>query len=342
MSYICYHHNDMDGKAAGNEVYKHLTRSGIKCFPSMFIMRGYDEPFKESDYNNKTVFIVDLSFTKESIKKLFTICEGASSVTWIDHHLSSKECIEDDEIRKKLNNYANLTYIVNTNACGALLSYLYFNNILDFGNFKSEDSIDFEINYNSLGQIVVVNPDADSKLTEIPKYMKLVDSWDRWIYGNDKDPVFFNFGTQVHNTALFAYLDRSATEKTYNHRFWRAIESETYINKILTEGNTIKKYFDRQSGINVSRRSYECNIEGHKALVMNSEAGSSMAFGNKIKDYDLVCIWRYNGQSGRYEYSLYSDKENVNCAAIATKLEPSGGGHPGAAGFSLDRLIFKK
>ena len=64
MSYLCYHHNDMDGKGAADQVYRYLTRLGVKCFPSMFIMRGYDEPFNEDDYNNKTVFIVDLSFTK--------------------------------------------------------------------------------------------------------------------------------------------------------------------------------------------------------------------------------------------------------------------------------------
>ena len=342
MSYICYHHNDMDGKAAGNEVYNFLIRSGIKCFPSMFIMSGYDEPFKESDYNNKTVYIVDLSFTKTSIKKLFDICEGASSVIWIDHHASSKECIEDDDIRKKLNNYSNLTYIINTNACGALLSYLYFNNIFDLKHFNSEDSLDFEIEYNYANQITVTDPEAESNSTLIPKYLELVDKWDRWIYNDDNNPVYFNFGVQVHNSSLFAYLNKDATEKTYNSRFWKAIKNNSYVEQILNEGITIKKYFDRQSGINIGKRSYECEIEGYKVLVMNSEAGSSMAFGNKIKDYDICCLWRYNGNTGLYEYSIYSENENVNCAAIATKINPEGGGHPGAAGFSLDHLIFKK
>ena len=47
------------------------------------------------------------------------------------------------------------------------------------------------------------------------------------------------------------------------------------------------------------------------------------------------------GKNKKYKYSLYSEKETVNCAEIATSIEPSGGGHRGAAGFSLDKMIFK-
>ena len=56
MGYLCYHHNDMDGKGAANEVYKYWTSKGIQCTPSMFIQRGYDEPFSEQDYENNTVY----------------------------------------------------------------------------------------------------------------------------------------------------------------------------------------------------------------------------------------------------------------------------------------------
>ena len=69
MGYLCYHHNDMDGKGAANEVYQYWTSRGIECTPSMFIQRGYDEPFSEQDYANNTVYIVDLSFTKEWERK---------------------------------------------------------------------------------------------------------------------------------------------------------------------------------------------------------------------------------------------------------------------------------
>lgn len=338
MSYLCYHHNDMDGKGAADQVYRYLTRLGVKCFPSMFIMRGYDEPFNEDDYNNKTVFIVDLSFTKESIKKLYTICEGASSVTWIDHHESSKLCIEDDDIRKKLNNYGNLTYFVNTELCGAMLSFLYFNSVID-SEFKSEESIDFSFNYN--GSIIqVTDPEANTKKAIVPNFLLMIDLWDRWAYGEDNRPVWFNYGVGLHNTSIFAYKTRNDMEKSYNDRFWTAVESASYVSKIIEEGKIAKKYADSQSQKRVSSSAYEAIIDGHKSLVLNSD-GNSMVFGNKIKDYDIVCLWTYNGKTGKYQYSLYSDNK-VNCATIASKLNPAGGGHPGAAGFSSDKLLFTK
>lgn len=338
MGYLCYHHNDMDGKGAGNEVYEFLTNSGIHCTPSMFIQRGYDEPFSEQDYANKTVYIVDLSFTEESIKKLYTICEGASSVTWIDHHKSSIMCIEDDDIRKKLASYGNLTYFVNNGACGALLTHLWLTDEIDT-QYKNEQSLDFQFEYVA-GKLRITDPEAGSKDIVIPQRLRLIDLWDRWVYGEYMKPVYFNYGCGLHNSSLFAYKDKDATEKTYNDGFWRALKSHTYITKLLDEGYIAKQYSDSQSARNLAARGYECDILGHKALVLNME-GSSMVFGNKIKDYDVVCLWQYDGKLGKYKYSLYSEGK-VDCAELATKLDPNGGGHEGAAGFSSDKLIFKK
>ena len=338
MAYLCYHHNDMDGKSAGNEVYKYLERKHIPANSSMFIQRGYNEHFNPRDYEDKHVFIVDLSFTKTSIEKLFTICEGATSVTWIDHHSSSLECIEDDEILKKLLNYTNLNFFVNTGACGALLSHLYFNGY--FENFYSKYSPDFEFRYDTAGRVIITDPDAGSQTVAIPMYLKHVDEWDRWVYGENQIPVHFNFGSDLHNTSLFAYPVKNAADKVYNSGFWKAIENPGYLNTIITEGECVKKYVDNQAVSNCAAYGYETKIAGHKAFVLNS-SGNSMMAGNKIKEYDLICLWHYEGKSKKYVYSLYSDKDTVNCAKIATSLEPSGGGHPGAAGFSKDEMIFK-
>lgn len=340
--YLVYHHNDMDGKGAANEIYTWLTMNHIQPAPSSFIQRGYDEEFNSSDYANKVVFIVDLSFTKESIKKLFAICEGASKVIWMDHHESSVKVIEDDDIREKLSKYKNLKYFVNQQASGAMLCYLFRMNVIHPAN--SINCLDCEIEYvgdiKGSGEIRFTDEEANSTTTIVPLYIKYIDLWDRWVYGDYTMPVFFNYGVGLHHTGIFAYPDKTATEKTYNEAFWKAIKNSTYINRILDEGKIAKKYFDHTSRSAISSRSYECTIQGHKALVVNA-GGNSQVFGDKIKDYDLVVIWTYNGKNGLYQYSLYSDGK-VNCAEIATSINPEGGGHPGAAGFSSDKLLFKK
>ena len=338
MQYLCYHHNDMDGKTAANEVYKYLKRNNISATSDMFIQREYDEFFNPRDYEGKWVYIVDLSFTKTSIEKLFTICEGANKVTWIDHHESSLKCLEDENILKTLLNYTNLNFIINSEASGALLTHMYFRGV--FSNFKSQYIPEFNFRYDTIGRVVIDDPDGGGKTLPIPIYLKHIDEWDRWVYRGNQIPVYFNFGSDNHNTSLFAYPVKNANDKVYNSGFWTSIESSTFINQLIKEGEVIKKYIDTQAIRNTEHDGYECKINGYNAFVLNS-SGNSMMVGDKINKYDLICLWHFDGKNNKFKYSLYSDKDGVNCAEIATSIESSGGGHPGAAGFSLDEMIFK-
>lgn len=342
-AYLCYHHNDMDGKGAGNEVYRFIhERCGIVPTQSMFIMRGYDEPFSEQDYEGKIVFIVDLSFTFESIRNLFDICEKANKVIWIDHHKSSIECLNNNDIRNKLDGYANLEYFVNNQACGALLTYLYCNKIIPTNLEDSGFCTDYQIEYD-LDSLTckVIDANFNEFRIHIPLHIALIDQWDRWVFGDNTKPVHFNYGCGMRNTSLFAYNSKTDTIKTYNRNFWVAIQRITFINKICNEGYYAKRYADGQSRKTLAAAGYECDILGHKALVLNSP-GNSDVFGKRIKDYDLVCIWTYNGKLGLYQYSFYSKNKNIDCAALAQKFNPSGGGHQSASGFSSEKLLFKK
>ena len=67
--------------------------------------------------------------------------------------------------------------------------------------------------------------------------------------------------------------------------------------------------------------------------------GGSPWFGNKIKDYDFVCAFLYMGNN-QWEYSFYSEKEDVECYKLAKSINPQGGGHKGAAGCVTDKFIF--
>ena len=67
--------------------------------------------------------------------------------------------------------------------------------------------------------------------------------------------------------------------------------------------------------------------------------GGSPWFSNKIKDYDFVCTFFYAGNN-QWEYSFYSEKEDVECYKLAKSINPQGGGHKGAAGCITDKFIF--
>ena len=59
-------------------------------------------------------------------------------------------------------------------------------------------------------------------------------------------------------------------------------------------------------------------------------------FGKKYYEYPLVVNFAYNGKG--FSYSLFSSNPEVDCSKIAETF--GGGGHKGAAGFFLDKLIF--
>lgn len=338
---VVYHHNDLDGRSAGNEVYTYLKeQKHIEPIPSMFIEKDYNDPFSEKDYTNKSVYIVDLSFTKKNISTLFDICEQAGEVTWIDHHKTSIEAIADDDIHEKLNSYSNLKYFVNTNLCATVLAYLYFKGYFEDDAYENDNAVSTElmIHYNRDKQLII-----DGYITaQVPlfKFYVLVDWYDRWIYGDWKEPQLFNSGVQAHNNHIFAYLTERDSQMTYNTRFWDGIRSSYFVDKIINDGKIVENYKTQSYAFQRKINMYESIIDGHKALVING-FGNSQLFGEDIDKYDVVCAWEYNGKKKVYTYSLYSTKDNIDCSKIAQKYNPNGGGHKGASGFSSKELIFK-
>lgn len=105
---ICYHHNDMDGKAAGYCVHK-LKPVEIEDFPESYIMSTYSDILNKHKPNDD-VFIVDMSISDSTYPMLLEICKTAKTVTWIDHHATSIDIIEKN--KKELQSIKNLTYFV--------------------------------------------------------------------------------------------------------------------------------------------------------------------------------------------------------------------------------------
>ena len=64
--------------------------------------------------------------------------------------------------------------------------------------------------------------------------------------------------------------------------------------------------------------------------------------GDKIKEYDFVCSFFYNGNTKLWEYSFYSDaKRGCSCIKLAQHIDEKGGGHEHAAGCTTKNFIFK-
>lgn len=150
--------------------------------------------------------------------------------------------------------------------------------------------------------------------------IKLVDDYDRWIH-QYSESLLFNIGSQCYD--LHPMSD-----------FW----INACIDKIVKEGSIIKRYKDLVNINYCDRFAYTCTINNHKCIVFNTPESSSQAFPNLYEKYKLAIRFEFDGNL--YNYSIYSDLEDIDCAEISKSLNPAGGGHKGAAGFTSDKLLF--
>lgn len=281
----CFYHNDMDGRCAGSLV-------------AQFTNNYNPENYFEVDYRNplpidkvsigEDVYIVDYSFTCNTVGVLAELINLKCNVVWIDHHKSSIELMKNPD-------YAwlhNIPGVRNSNASGALLTYLHFNCVSS---------------------------------SEAPMYIRYVDDYDRWIYAFGDNTVYFKLGLETHpyDALDSIWIDLSTKNVT--------------VLKLVASGELIKKYIDMDNAQYLSDFGYESEIAGYKCYVINRRS-NSWIFGDKIKQYPIVATWVYDGN--RYQYSLYSSFENVDCSKIAEQF--GGGGHKGAAGFQSDKLFLTK
>ena len=115
----CYHHNDMDGRAAAAIVLRNnYCLYGDWGAPDLeFIEMGYN---KEVDIayigKDEEIVIVDFSFKPEVMKKVF---KRTRNVTWIDHHKTAEEYDYGCKL-KGLRNFND------KELCGAELAWFYY------------------------------------------------------------------------------------------------------------------------------------------------------------------------------------------------------------------------
>ena len=155
----------------------------------------------------------------------------------------------------------------------------------------------------------------------IPEALFLVNDWDVWHYGNEEfDPRTKNFilGIQTKNLRDIDIIDNICLN----------------VDKYIKKGKAIKEYLDIQNKTIVDNGGFEFELDGKSVFSCNTTAKSSEFFGdNLLKKYDILMPFRYNGKKDIWECGFYSNKENINCGEIASTF--GGGGHKGAAGFSV-------
>ena len=165
-------------------------------------------------------------------------------------------------------------------------------------------------------------------LTEMPKWVQYVSDYDTWTKALESS-TDFKLGMDLRDQSPCALI-------------WdNLIGGEGFENKILMLGQVIhdgskisiynSKRYDRMVSSMYEKDVYfdNGNIKYH-AIILNSMDHTSEVFKDKVNDFDICVVW--HKKSSNYLFSIYSVKENVDCAKICQEF--GGGGHKGAAGFT--------
>ena len=394
---IVFHHNDLDGRAAGFiaalfldmfEKYadEYLYREIDCCNGSSKLELKPDCRLKQINYNiydqivsnvepGEIVFFVDLTFTDATAYILDELKTLNCNIIWIDHHKSSIDLEESHP------EYKDIKGIRSIDRSGAWLTWEWFANPIN----QAEADIDYysKINmfYTTITQGCPIHPEKTSlipkTITEkspIPLFVRLTDDYDRWIHAF-KESKSFNLAHMMYGSSplcgfwyhlFLEYLSTEMNLTSIRCDECQTSDNDEFVNNVERYLDTLKLKSDSPLGLALSKGDimlsydlktkrtqwYSGGFEGYltdgtntyRAAILNIRSNSDCFPDEIIDEYDLVSIYAFNGGEtsvGKFKYSFYTNKDNVDCNAIAQYYSPSGGGHASAAGCYSDEFIYE-
>ncbi|MGM5481200.1 MAG: DHHA1 domain-containing protein [Nanobdellota archaeon] len=147
----------------------------------------------------------------------------------------------------------------------------------------------------------------------------------------------------VHTGEFLAYLNSIFEPDKEIDTIKEIIEiySENDYKRAYEVGEHISR-FEKASITKQSRSGVRQKLFGHEAIVFFASRQASLLGHIALDEFpeaEIAVMIRYiedNSGKRRFKYSLRSRRGEVNVSKIASKF--GGGGHPGAAGFTLDML----
>lgn len=304
---ICIHHNDLDGLCSG--FLCKAANADVVCYEY-----DYGKEFPMSKIGkDEIVYILDINPTPEQMQELVQITKR---IVWIDHHKSTiqKLPLYQESIEQILGFEENV--VIRDGEAACKLTWKYFQNIFQ-EIYGKEDWGDEQYYF---GPMIFTSED-------IPLFVEYIHKWDTWKHGDQPEIIAFTKGMSSYDCSVSGYI-------------WKSLiyGSDKVMEDIIARGKIILEYITQRDQIYRNTFGYEREFEGYKLWVCNEGLTSSRFFTehkeSNYKDYDIWVAWVYNGATGQYRVSLYS--ETVDVSKIVVRF--GGGGHKGAAGFLTEEL----
>lgn len=165
----------------------------------------------------------------------------------------------------------------------------------------------------------------------VPQIVTLIGDYDTW-----------RLQYEDRCKPLIVAMDASQTPP--GHTWWTAALGlcdalpNDIVNNMILQGDAMIEYRDGYCKGLADAYGYETEWEGHKCYALNVYRMGSMAFGDKMKKYDICLAYIHDGQ--QFTFSAYSEKPEIDCGALCKNY--GGGGHRSAAGAVVYSLPFEK
>lgn len=166
-----------------------------------------------------------------------------------------------------------------------------------------------------------------------PYAIKQISLFDTWQHNYADDILNFYYGVEAKskmNPRAEIWKELFTSRQT--------MELEVSIEEI---GQSIRDYHIMKDAAYAFDHAFETEFEGYKAIVINIGFSGSMKFKSVYnpKKHDIM-IGFSRRANHTWKYSVYSEKNYIDCSAISKKY--GGGGHKGAAGFeTYEEIPFK-
>ena len=321
-SVLIVHHCDNDGYGAAAIIAHAIGKDKVD-----YIEASYEVPLKKliKNTNYRTIYFVDYSISTKENALFVMKLNKERDVIWIDHHKSSIDMIEEMPELSDLYGYR----VIGISGTG--LSWIYALNHLALDREGVTDTL-LSATTARIEQVSDTYTTISKEMGNVflrklmcPKTLHLINRWDIWDI--DDRVLDFNYGLDISRPEDLLSIFRS-----------EEIDFQTQA-KAIHDGVVIRRHVEKEDKENCDKNGFEIKIQyennTYSCFCLNTNHFSSLAFGDRVNDYDIVMPFNYNGR--KWRYSMYTVKTGVDCSRIAKRF--AGGGHPQAAGFTTYNLV---
>ena len=161
----------------------------------------------------------------------------------------------------------------------------------------------------------------------LPRILELIEDWDIWKHEFKPDNEYVAL-------ALDSY------DMPPDSDLWAGLilNGDGLIPSLIKQGEVISRYLSQHNKEVIQGFGHEVEFEGRRCIAVNKVRGSSKLFDSVWGEYPMYLTYAHTGD--KYTVSVYSDGDVLDVSHICRKY--GGGGHPGAGGFTIDKLPFKR